>query len=87
MVLNFFGWFQVVSDGFRSFRVLVSTVLCSFVRCGTSKQIERKKKKRKKKVSSCHPTFWKCLEVLQKEESIVRVRILQNQGHHIEHHR
>lgn len=33
-------------------------------------------------MSSTHPTFWKFLDVLQKEERIVRVRILQNQGGH-----
>ena len=33
-------------------------------------------------VSACHLVFWKFLEVLQKEESVVRVRILQNEGGH-----
>ena len=31
-------------------------------------------------VSSCHPSFWKCIEVLQSEERIVRVKLLQNQS-------
>ena len=31
-------------------------------------------------VSSAHPTFWKFLDVLLREERIVRVRILQNQA-------
>ena len=30
-------------------------------------------------VSGCCPVFWKFLEVLQKEETVVRVEILQNQ--------
>ena len=33
-------------------------------------------------VSACHPVFWKFLEVLQKEETVVRVGILQNEGGH-----
>ena len=28
-------------------------------------------------VSACHPVFWKFLEVLQKEETVVRVGILK----------
>ena len=31
-------------------------------------------------VSSCHPSFWKFIEVLQSEERIFRVKLLQNQG-------
>ena len=31
-------------------------------------------------VSDFHPVFWKFLEVLQKEETLVRVGILQNEG-------
>ena len=33
-------------------------------------------------VSTCHPVFWKFLEVLQKEETVVRVGILQKEGGH-----
>ena len=33
-------------------------------------------------VSACHPVFWKFLEVLQKEETVVRVGILQNESSH-----
>ena len=33
-------------------------------------------------VSTCHPVFWKFLEVFQKEETFVRVGILQNEGGH-----
>ena len=33
-------------------------------------------------VSTCHPVFWKFLEVLQKEETVVRVGILQNEAGH-----
>ena len=33
-------------------------------------------------VSSCHPTFWKCLDVQKSEQSEVRVSILQNLGGH-----
>ena len=33
-------------------------------------------------VSCTHPTFWKFLDVLQKEERVARVRLLQNQGGH-----
>ena len=33
-------------------------------------------------VSVCNPVFWKFLEVLQKDELIVRVGILQNEGGH-----
>lgn len=33
-------------------------------------------------VSACHPIFWKFLEVLKTEESIIRAGILQNQGGH-----
>ena len=33
-------------------------------------------------VSTCHPVFWKFLKVLQKEETVVRVGILQNEGGH-----
>lgn len=33
-------------------------------------------------VSACHPIFWKFLEVLKKEESVVRVSIFQNLGGH-----
>ena len=33
-------------------------------------------------VSSTHPTFWKFLDVLLREERIVRVRMLQNQAGH-----
>ena len=33
-------------------------------------------------VSVCHPVFWKFLQVLKKEETIVRVGILQNEGGH-----
>ena len=29
--------------------------------------------------SACHPVFWKFLEVLQKQENVVRVGILQNE--------
>ena len=31
-------------------------------------------------VSACHPVFWKFHEVLQKEETVVRVGILKNEG-------
>ena len=34
------------------------------------------------KVSAFHPTFWKFLDVLKKEETILRVMIFQNQGCH-----
>ena len=33
-------------------------------------------------VSSTHPTFWRLLDVLLREERIVRVRMLQNQAEH-----
>ena len=33
-------------------------------------------------VSACHTVFWKFLKVLQKEETVVRVGILQNEGGH-----
>ena len=33
-------------------------------------------------VSACHLVFWKFLYVLQKEETVVRVGILQNEGDH-----
>ena len=33
-------------------------------------------------VSSTHPTFWKFLDMLLREERIVRVRMLQNQAGH-----
>ena len=33
-------------------------------------------------VSSTHPKFWKFLDVLLREEHIVRVRMLQNQARH-----
>ena len=33
-------------------------------------------------VSACHPVFWKFLEILQKEETVVRVGISQNEGGH-----
>ena len=33
-------------------------------------------------VSACHPVFWKLLEVLQKEGTVVRVGFLQNEGGH-----
>ena len=33
-------------------------------------------------VSACHPVFWKFPEVLQKEETVVRAGILQNEGGH-----
>ena len=33
-------------------------------------------------ISACHPVFWKFLEVLQKEETVVRMGILQNEGGH-----
>ena len=33
-------------------------------------------------LSSCHPNFWKFLGILQKEESIIRVSILQHLGGH-----
>ena len=32
-------------------------------------------------VSACHPVFWKFLEVLQKEETVVRVGIQNESGH------
>ena len=34
-------------------------------------------------VSSTHPTFWKFLDVLLREERIVRVRMLQIQAGHV----
>ena len=33
-------------------------------------------------VFACHPVFWKFLEVLQKDETVVTVGILQNEGGH-----
>lgn len=33
-------------------------------------------------LSSCHPNFWKFINVLKKEESYVRASILQHQGGH-----
>ena len=30
--------------------------------------------------SACHPAFWKFLEVLQKQETVIRVGNLQNEG-------
>ena len=33
-------------------------------------------------ISACHPTFWKFLNVLKVEESVVRVAVLQNEGGH-----
>ena len=33
-------------------------------------------------VSGCYPVFWKFLEVFQKEETVVRVEILQNEVGH-----
>ena len=35
-----------------------------------------------KHVFACNPVFWKFLEVLLKEETVVRVGILQNEGGH-----
>ena len=35
-----------------------------------------------KHYSACHPVFWRFLEELQKEETVVRAGILQNEGGH-----
>ena len=36
-------------------------------------------------LSSCHPSFWKFLQVLKNEESVIRVDILQQLGGHWSH--
>ena len=33
-------------------------------------------------LSACHPTFWKFVELLKKEEAVVRVKMLQCLGGH-----
>ena len=33
-------------------------------------------------VAACHPTFWKFLELLEKENALNRVKILQARGGH-----
>ena len=35
-------------------------------------------------VSSCHPNFWKFLQVLKNEESVIRVDIMQQLGGHVD---
>ena len=34
------------------------------------------------RVSSCHPIFWKFLQILQNEENYIRVKIIQNEVGH-----
>ena len=34
-------------------------------------------------LSACHPTFWKFLDLLKKEEGLIRVKILQSLGGHV----
>ena len=34
-------------------------------------------------LSACHPTFWKFVDALKKEEGIIRVKILQCLGGHL----
>ena len=48
----------------------------------TNKNIEAWHSSFQANISSTHPTFWKFLDVLLREERIVRVRMLQNQAGH-----
>ena len=48
----------------------------------TNNNIEAWRNSFQANVSSTHPTFWKFLDVLLREERIVRVRMLQNQVGH-----
>ena len=48
----------------------------------TNNNIEAWRNSFQANVSSTHPTFWKFLDVLLREERIVRVRMLQNQTGH-----